>query len=182
MDQHAIGFRPATEHDQPAIRALVHGERLNPTGIHWPNFVVAAMADRIVGAVQIRKHSDGSRELGSLVVAKDQRGHGVASRMIERLLADEREPIWMITSESLAAIFARWGFERIEPASAPVKIRFNYRIGRLARIISFLRRLPMRRLIILERLPVERRAGIRIGAKAERQPAPRQPTAAAPAV
>jgi N-acetylglutamate synthase-like GNAT family acetyltransferase len=161
MDQHAIGFRPATEHDQPAIRALVHGERLNPTGIHWPNFVVAAMADRIVGAVQIRKHSDGSRELGSLVVAEDQRGHGIASRMIERALADEREPVWMVTSESLAGTFARWGFERIEPAAAPVKVRFNYRMGRLARIISFFRRQPPKRLIILERLPVERRVASR---------------------
>jgi amino-acid N-acetyltransferase len=157
MDQHAVGFRPATEQDQQAIKALVHGERLNPIGIHWPNFVVAAMAGRIVGAVQIRKHSDGSRELGSLVVAKDQRGHGIASRMIDRLLEDEREPIWMITSESHAEIFARWGFERIEPAAAPVKVRFNWRMGRLARIISFFMRQPKKRLIILERLPVERR-------------------------
>ena len=161
MDQHAIGFRPATQQDQQAIRALVRGERLNPTGIDWPNFVVAAMADRIIGAVQIRKHSDGSHELGSLVVAKDQRGHGIASRMIERALAEEREPIWMVTSESLAGTFARWGFERIEPAAAPVKVRFNWRIGSLARILSFFRRLPMRRLVILERLPVERRVASR---------------------
>lgn len=161
MDQHAIGFRPATEQDQQAIKALVHGERLNPTGIHWPNFVVAATADRIVGAVQIRKHPDGSRELGSLVVAKDQRGHGIASRMIDSLLADMRDPIWMITADTHARTYSRWGFERIEPAAAPLKVRFNYRMGRLARIISFFRRQPMRRLIILERLPVERRAASR---------------------
>lgn len=161
MDQLAIGFRAATQKDEPAIRALVQGERLNPTGIHWPNFVVAAVAGRIVGAVQIRKHSDGSHELGSLVVAEDQRGHGIASRMIERALADEHEPIWMITSESLAGAFARWGFERIEPAAAPVKVRFNWRIGSLARVISFFRRLPRRRLVILERLPGERRAASR---------------------
>jgi amino-acid N-acetyltransferase len=165
MDQHAIGFRPATEQDQQAIKALVHGERLNPTGIHWPNFVVAAMADRIVGAVQIRKHSDGSRELGSLVVASDQRGHGIASRMIDNLLADMREPIWMITADTHAETYSRWGFERIEPAAAPLKVRFNYRMGRLARIISFFRRQPMRRLIILERLPVERRAASRRSAE-----------------
>ena len=158
MDQYAIGFRLATEQDQQAIKALVRGERLNPTGIEWPNFVVAAMADRIVGAVQIRKHSDGSRELGSLVVAKDQRGHGIASRMIDRALADEREPVWTITNERWAGACTRWGFERIEPSAAPVKVRFNYRMGRRARIISFFRRQPMRRLIILERLPVERRA------------------------
>ena len=101
MDQHAIGFRQATELDQPAIRALVHSERLNPIGINWPNFLVAAMGDRIVGAAQVRKHSDGSRELGSLVVAKDARGHGIASRMIDTLLAEEREPIWLITQRAL---------------------------------------------------------------------------------
>jgi amino-acid N-acetyltransferase len=173
MDQHAIGFRPATEQDQRAIKALVHSERLNPTGINWPNFVVAAMADRVVGAVQLRKHADGSRELGSLVVASDMRGSGVASRLIDRLLADEREPIWMITNEIYAEAYARWGFERIEPAAAPVKVRFNWRMGRLARIISLLRRQPMRRLVILERLPRE------CGLKALRRPT-RQGRAVAP--
>ena len=157
MDQHAIGFRHATELDQPAIRALVHSERLNPLGINWPNFLVAAMGDRIVGAAQVRKHSDGSRELGSLVVAKDARGHGIASRLIDTVLAEEREPIWLITSESSAKAYARWGFERIEPRAAPVKVRHNYRMGSMARIISFLKRQPMRRLVILERLPTERR-------------------------
>lgn len=165
MDQHAIGFRRATEQDEQAIRALVHGECLNPTGIRWANFLVAAMADRIVGAVQIRNHSDGSHEFGSLVVASDQRGHGIASRMIDALLADRQEPIWMITSEQHADMFARWGFRRIDPAAAPVKVRFNYRMGRLARILSFLRRQPMRRLVILERLPVARKAGVARGAE-----------------
>lgn len=157
MDRHAIGFRRATEHDQRAIRALVRGERLNPTGTNWPNFMVAAMAGRIVGAAQIRRHSDGSRELGSLVVARDLRGQGIVSRLIDALLADEREPVWMITPASHAGIYARWGFREIEPSAAPVRVRFNWRLGSLARIVSFVRRLPRRRLVILERLPVERR-------------------------
>jgi amino-acid N-acetyltransferase len=165
MDQQAIVFRRAAEQDQPAIRALVRGERLNPTGIDWPNFMVAAIAGHIVGAVQIRKHSDGSRELGSLVVAKDHRENGIASRMIDTLLANEREPVWMITSEPYAKAYARWGFQRIEPGAAPVKVRFNYRMGRLARVISFFRRQPMRRLVILERLPVDTRIDSRSGAE-----------------
>lgn len=159
MDQQAIGFRRATEYDRPAIKALMRGERVNPTGINWPNFLVAATADRIVGAAQVRHHSDGSRELGSLVVAKDMRGYGIASRLIDTLLADEGEPIWMITPEAHASVYARWGFEPIEPSAAPVKVRFNWRIGSLARIVSFFRRLPRRRLVILERLPLERRKG-----------------------
>ena len=136
MDQQAIVFRQATEQDQQAIRALVHGERLNPIGIKWPNFLVAAIGDRIVGAAQIRKHSDGSRELGSLVVAKERRGQGIASRMIDALLSEDREPIWLITPESLAKVYARWNFEQIEPSAAPVKVRFNYRMGNLARILK----------------------------------------------
>ena len=102
MDQQAIVFRRASEQDQQAIRALVHSERLNPTGINWPNFLVAAVGGRVVGAAQVRNHTDGSRELGSLVVAREKRGQGIASRMIDALLADEREPIWMITSETYA--------------------------------------------------------------------------------
>lgn len=174
MDQQAIVFRRAGEQDQPAIRALVHGERLNPTGINWPNFLVAAVGGQIIGAAQVRNHTDGSRELGSLVVAREKRGQGIASRMIDALLANEREPIWMITSEPYARNFARWHFEPIEPSAAPVKVRFNYRMGRLARIISFFRRQPMRRLVILERLPDERRTSIRT----ERRLAPRERMAA----
>lgn len=164
MEQQAIDFRRATELDQPTIRALVRSERLNPTGIAWPNFMVAAIGERVVGAVQIRKHADGSRELGSLVVAETERGQGIASRMIDTLLANEREPVWMITSEPHAEAYAQWGFQQIEPCAAPVKVRFNWRMGKLARIVSFFRRLPMRRLVILERLPVERRRNSRSAA------------------
>lgn len=172
MDQQAIVFRRAVEHDQPAIRALVHSERLNPTGIKWPNFLIALMGDRIVGAAQIRKHSDGSRELGSLVVAKDARGRGIASRMIDALLAEERGPVWLVTPESMANIYRQWGFERIEPAAAPVKVRHNYRMGRMASVISFLMRRPTRTLVILERLPTDRRKG---GRPASANPVVREP-------
>lgn len=159
MDQQATVFRRAMENDQPAIRALVHGEQISPTGARWPNFLVAAKGSRIVGALQIRKHSDGSRQLGSPVVDKDLRGQGIAARLIDTLLSNEREPVWMITSEHRAGVYRQWGFERIEPSAAPVKVRFNWRMGSLAGIVSFLRRLPKRRLVILERLPAERRDG-----------------------
>jgi N-acetylglutamate synthase-like GNAT family acetyltransferase len=151
MDQLAIGIRRATERDQPEIRALVHGERLNPTGLNWPNFMVAVMGGRLIGAVQMRKHSDGSRELASLVVSKEHRGHGTASRLIDALLAEDQEPVWMITSEPHAAAYSRWGFEQIETRAAPAKVRRNHVMGSLARIISFVMRRPMRRLVILER-------------------------------
>lgn len=153
MDDANISIRRATPGDQRVIRALVHSERLNPTGLKWSNFMVAADRHDIVGAIQMRRHSDGSRELGSLVVARGLRGRGLAGRMIDALLAGERGPVWMITADAIAGTFERWGFHPIDPRSAPVKVRRNYRMGNLGRIVSLLMLRRPRRLVILERLP-----------------------------
>lgn len=70
-----IHIRRATSRDQDAIVALVRSERLNPTGLDWPHFVVAADdGGRLVGAVQLRWLADGARELGSLIVLPALRG------------------------------------------------------------------------------------------------------------
>ncbi|SIT53825.1 GCN5-like N-acetyltransferase [Mesorhizobium prunaredense] len=153
MNGENISIRRATEQDHPAIRGLVRGERLNPTDLMWPNFLVAAADGHIVGAIQMRKHADGSRELGSLVVSKESRGQGVATRLIYAVLATESGPVWMITANAFAGAYSRWGFRRIEPRTAPVRIRRNHRMGSLASIVSFFKRRPIRRLVILERLP-----------------------------
>jgi amino-acid N-acetyltransferase len=104
--------------------------------------------------VQIRKHSDGARELGSLVVVPPMRGQGAATRLIDALLVGVRTPLHMITSLPYAAHYQRWGLVQIEPQRAPRSVRFNHCMGRLARVISFLKGHPPRRLVILERLGV----------------------------
>jgi amino-acid N-acetyltransferase len=146
-----VTLRCATAGDQDAICALVKRERLNPTGLHWPNFIVAADERGIVGAVQLRRHRDGARELGSLVVAPGARGQGLATRLIDTLLATQRVPVQMITGATHAGHYRRWGFEPIEPHRVPRSVRLNYRIGRLARLISLMRGQPPRRLVILQR-------------------------------
>ena len=153
MNVHNIDIRRATELDQGAIRSLVLGERLNPSGLSWTNFLVAATEDRVVGTVQMRKHDDGSQELGSLVVSQAFRGQGVAARLVEAILAGERNPVWVITPQDSVGRYLRSGFRRIEPASAPVKVRRNHRIGSLVRLFSLMTRDPVARLVILERLP-----------------------------
>ena len=147
-----VCLRPATRADQPAITALVRRERLNPNGLDWPRFTVAVDEDGdIVGAVQLRRHADGSRELGSFVVAGDARGRGIGGRLIDVLLKRTRNPVHMITASAHADHYRRWGFRPIEPRQAPRTVRFNYRMGRLARVLSFLRGEPSRHLVILER-------------------------------
>lgn len=145
-----VDFRHATFCDQHAIRKLVRSERLNFTGLDWRNFLVAIDENGLAGAVQIRKHKDGSRELASLVVRADARGRGIGARLIEASLAWESGTVHMITNEVYGAYYAQWGFRLIQPSAAPSKVRHNYRLGRLARVISFLKGQPLRRLVILE--------------------------------
>ena len=110
-----VSIRPATEHDQAQILALARGERVKPFGLHWPNFVVAEQERRIVGAVQLRKHGDGSLELGSLMVATPcATGHRRA--LIDRRLEGVTGRVLMITGRRYADHYRRWGFVRIAPA------------------------------------------------------------------
>jgi N-acetylglutamate synthase-like GNAT family acetyltransferase len=61
-------LRPDRPEDGPVIRRMIREARLNPFGLHIPRFWVAEVQGQVVGAVQIRPHRDGSRELASLVV------------------------------------------------------------------------------------------------------------------
>jgi amino-acid N-acetyltransferase len=144
-------IRSATADDHPAIVALVKSERLNPTGLDWRRFTVAIRGGRLIGAVQVRHHPDGARELGSLVVVPGQRGHGVAHALIDAALATVTGPVWMITRREHADHYALWGFTLCHPKSAPRSVRFNYRMGRAARVLSWLKRLEPANLTLLER-------------------------------
>ena len=146
-----VTIRRATEKDQPAITALVRSERLNPNQLHWSNFVVAVDRRGVIGAVQLRKHFDGSRELGSLVVRKEARRQQIASRLIEALIRGAGERVLMITASAYAARYRRWGFQPISPAAAPSAVRRNYWIGSLMSLTALFTRGRVRRLVILDR-------------------------------
>lgn len=147
-----IAIRPATPEDEPLIRAMARNERVKPIGLDWPNFIVATEGAAIVGAVQMRKHADGSRELGTLMVRSDRRGRAIAARMIDTLLAPETKPVFMITGRDYAAHYDRWGFRTKEPSEVPALIRRNFRIGCIGgSLVSLLKGRKPRRLAIYER-------------------------------
>jgi amino-acid N-acetyltransferase len=148
-----LKIRRACVTDQDAICAMVRSERLNPTKLYYENFHVAEAGGKLVGAAQMRRHDDGSRELGSLVVAPDWRGQGIAGALIDAVLAGLDRPGYMITDAKFARHYLRWGFVVIAAGAAPRSIRFNYAMGRLARIISWFKRLPRKHLVILRRMP-----------------------------
>ncbi len=145
-------IRPATAEDQPHIISLARGERIKPVGLHWPRFMVAEQDGRIIGAAQLRQHADGSRELGSLVVATPFRGRGVAAQLIDRRLADATGRVFVITGRVHADYYRRWGFRRIKPNSAPPYIRMNYWIGYLGGgLLAKLRGRAVNHLALFER-------------------------------
>jgi amino-acid N-acetyltransferase len=145
-------IRPATAEDQPHIISLARGERIKPIGLHWPKFMLAEQNGRIIGAVQLRTHPDGSRELGSLVVAAPFRGRGVAARLLDRRLAEASGRVFVITGAIHADYYRRWGFRRIKPNTAPPFVWLNYWMGYLGGgLFSMLRGRAVNRLALLER-------------------------------
>ena len=96
-DVRTLTLRRALPLDQAAIVQLVLSERLNPNQIDWHRFVVASIGGELVGVAQMRLHADGSRELGSLVVAPHHRGQGIAQRLIAQLLGEQHGTVHVVT-------------------------------------------------------------------------------------
>jgi N-acetylglutamate synthase-like GNAT family acetyltransferase len=140
-----VTVRRAREKDHAVIRALVRRARLNPANLHWERFVIAECDGRAVGGAQLRRHFDGATELASLVVEPDIRGHGIAGRMVDALLADEQEPVYTMIDRRFVEHFSRWGFTPVDPSQLPRSVARGYRIGRVVTAVgSVLRRQRIR--------------------------------------
>jgi amino-acid N-acetyltransferase len=147
-----VFVRPAVAADQDSILALTRGERVNPTGLHWRRFFVAERDGALVGAVQMRLHRDGARELGTLVVVPQARNQGVAARLIGALLSRNRGRVLMVTGRKHAQHYARWGFAPIRPCQAPRGVSRNYWMGTCGGyLFALLQRRARNPLVILDR-------------------------------
>jgi N-acetylglutamate synthase-like GNAT family acetyltransferase len=118
MAPSAIGpgvvIRVASAADQPAIRRIVRDANINPFSLDWRRFLVAERDGRIIGVGQVKPHGDGSRELASIAVLPDWRGRGIASAVIQALLARESGPLYLTCRSPLESFYLRFGFQRIE--------------------------------------------------------------------
>lgn len=146
-----IVIRKARLEEDKAIRALVLRERMRPIDLKPENFLLAVKGDEIIGTVQMRRHPDGSRELGSLVVAPAWRRQGIAIRLVNELLKGQGQNVYAITARAHGAHYARWGFERVAARSVPRSIRLHHFLGSLGSIVSLFKRRSVRRLVILKR-------------------------------
>jgi len=146
-----IEVRAAREADAAAIRELVRSApRMNPTGLDWPNFVVAEREGALVGTAQLRPSGGGAVELGSLVVRADQRGRGLAGRLVDAALARATGRVLVITAAAHAGFYERRGFRRVAPWRGPGWVAFNFAVGQSASVLRIFQGYRPRRMVVLE--------------------------------
>ncbi len=129
-------IRRARADDQATIRALVHGEHLDPMTLDWPNFLVAeGDGGRVVGIGQI-KPLRGARELGSLVVVADWRERGVGAALIHALMADEPGPLFLVCRERRVPYYRKFGFREIGLGETQGALRVKAALMRAAGLVG----------------------------------------------
>jgi len=146
-----VVVRRARVDDQPVITAMVRRARLNPVGLHWEQFVVGERDGRAVGVAQLRRHSDGTKELASLAVEPGAREHGIATQMVDALLAGETAAVYALIDRRFAHHFARWGFRQVSPGELPRSLSRTYLIGRAVTTLGSLLRRERIRIVPLLR-------------------------------
>lgn len=140
----SLTMRPARSDDAATIRRLVRGAGLDPTSLHWPNFLIAEAEGRIVGIGQIKPYRD-APELGSLVVVKSHRRQGVGAAIVQALIKRERADLFLFCRDRLEAYYARFGFQQVGARDLRGTLRWKYALTRLFRLFG-VRIIVMRRL------------------------------------
>jgi amino-acid N-acetyltransferase len=132
-----FSLRPAVEADFPAIKHLIHAVGINPTGLDWRRFTVAETPNgQFIGCGQLKPHSDGTLELGSLAGKSAWRGQGVARSLVQNLLARAPRPLYLTCRGKLGVFYEKFGFRVIPADELP---RYFRRLSKIAALISGLR-------------------------------------------
>lgn len=133
-------LREAQAADQKTIRQMVRQARINPFGIYWPKFLVAELQGQIAGVGQVKIHGDGSRELASIAVRPEFRRQGIATAIIEALLAREAGVLFLTCRWKMEGFYQTFGFRRATGVELSPDIarldRLNQRLSRLAALVT----------------------------------------------
>lgn len=95
----------------------------------------------MLACAQVKPHRDGTRELASLAVQPDQRGKGLARRIILHLQAQHSPPLLLTCRAELQPLYRKFGFRTLAPDEMSPYFR---RIWRVVFVFSRLTRTPMR--------------------------------------
>jgi len=115
-----VTIRKALRKDAAVIRSLIWRVQIYPFGLNWRHFMVAVdEQDRVIATGQIKPHRDGTRELASIATHPGNRGQGLASEIILRLLNEAPRPVYLRCLEKMGPFYARFGFHSLALESMP---------------------------------------------------------------
>jgi N-acetylglutamate synthase-like GNAT family acetyltransferase len=135
-----INLRAAKADDQKMIRKMVCRARINPIGIHWPDFIIAESEGQIVGIGQVKQHRDGSRELASIAVRPAYQRQGIATAIIHELISNEEGVLYLTCRAHMEDFYKPFGFYRVTGDDLSGYMAFLDRLNRyLEAIVSLFR-------------------------------------------
>lgn len=127
---------PALESDFPAIKALIYETGINPLSLDWRRFQVAKTVEgRFIGCGQLKPHGDGSVELASIAVVPEWRRRGVASAIIQTLMAAAPRPLYLTCLSNMGPFYEKFGFHTVSGAALPKYFR---RLSTVAGLVNVL--------------------------------------------
>jgi len=142
-------IRAARAEEAAVIRSMIRAERLDPTHVHWENFLVAEAADgRLVACGQIKPYRVG-RELGSLVVLTAYRRGGLGAAIINALIAREQARgntvLYLFCVAFREPYYGKFGFVRVGLKDLPAALKLKYALGASVTRLARHRLIAMRR-------------------------------------
>lgn len=127
-------LRPATEDDSAAIRQLIHLVRINPMSLDWRRFLVAVdSSGNFLGCGQLKPHGPGVIELASIAVQPAYQHRGIASAIIDQLLARAPRPVYLTCRGGMGRFYEKWGFRTLRRDEMPA---YFQRLSRLASVLG----------------------------------------------
>ena len=125
--QEQFNIKKATADMWPTIISLLQSEKLPIDDLpdHQENFYVAIQNKKVIGVIGLERYCHNGL-LRSMVVSKQHRNQGIASKLIDELEKQASKlhvtAIYLLT-ESAPAYFERKGFRKINRLEAPEKIK-----------------------------------------------------------
>ena len=137
---------PAKPEHASQIRNLILRSGINPTGLNWERFLVALTPHGdFIGCGQIKSHADGTMELASIAIDPTWRGLGIASAIIEALLAIHKGELYLMCQSNLGTLYEKFGFYAIPESDMPTYFR---RVSKLAGMLANLAKADERLLVM----------------------------------
>ena len=113
-------IRPALESESTQIKDLINLVGINPTGLDWKRFIVAVDdSGQVIACGQIKPHGADIRELASIAVTPEYRGHGIARAVIEALLRENPTPMYLMCLSYNGPMYEKFGFRVITEKQMP---------------------------------------------------------------